>query len=1327
MKLLFNLVFNISFFFVSTTTFAQVFWTETFGSGCNQGTSANGYATPNGVWTISATGFNGALANVWYISATENGEGVGHCGSGCGNNPTLHIGSGFFDFGAAYVTDNSFGDPTTSTRAESPLIDCSGRTDICLSFEYIENGDGAIDNHILWYFDGTVWSILDDTPKTPISVCAPQSEWAAYNISLPSSADNNPNVRLGFEWLNNDDAIGTDPSVAIYNIRLTGVDNEVPSLNCATTVNVFLDNDCVSTIPDLTLPPQIVAWDNCTSIADLVINQDIPSGTPIAGHLTDVLVEVTVQDLSGNSNSCFIQVRALDSIQPILDCPTGNIPGYASGLCEFVIPDFTILLDPQDNCTSFNDMFLNQTPIAGTIITSNQLVVYTAQDEAGNVAQCQFTVEFLDTISPNITCPAPQTQNTAIASCDTLVLDYRSSIIWSDNCSVSSLDMTFTQIPSPLSTIGLGTNLITIIAEDASGNSMSCTFNVDVIDNVPPVIVDCVPDTVQFVNVACNSNLVNYTSLVVATDNCSASGNLVVNQSPAPGTLFSGAGSIVNVTLTVLDQAGNSAACNFEVELIDSIAPEPVCPLPATVSVNADCEYVMTDFTALAAATDNCTSLANFTYNQAPLVGTVLTTGIYVVEIAAIDESGNSGGCTFNLTVTDNTAPVISDCPSAQIISTNGDCEGVIPDLTALVVASDNCDLATELQISQTPVAGTIVTNSGSITITVSDLSGNNSQCLVSYTLEDTDAPVLVCPTEDIVTTNADCQYTVPDYGTVVSISDNCSPLGSITYSQTPAAGVIFIGAVLLEIEVEDQAGNTATCQIQILPDDQVDPVIVCPSDQLVNNGSSCDYEVDDFIPLANAGDNCPGFSVAQIPAVGTEIGTGEYVIILEITDGSGNSASCSFQLTVTEDENPEITCPTDIESCDPIVNYALPVVDDNCGVLGLSQIDGTGLTSGNAFPIGITIQTYEVTDLSGNTATCSFNIEVFPFPSQALILTSTTELCDTTSLILEAEAPMVGSGEWSVITGTGTLNNQFATSTGANNLVFGLNQFVWTVSTSACGFTADTLSVVVYQLPFPAVAQSDLILCNNDGINISANTPNVGQGLWYSVDPGVQFLNAESPNTLASNLQAGDNLLVWQISNGNCPVSTDTLVVFAYYPATILTNDTTICIENNQILLSGVPAPEGVSSFWYQITGLSNIEDVFASATLASSLIGGVNSYVYAYNHPVCGPSTDTVHISVQLCGEFDPLIPTVFTPNNDGKNDLFVIDNLHALYPNCLVKIVNRWGSLVFESEGYENPWDGTNMNNGELLPAGTYFYRVWLNDMENGELTGPISIVR
>ncbi|MDW8418602.1 MAG: hypothetical protein RML37_04220 [Chitinophagales bacterium] len=220
---------------IAITDSTAYVWFENFGTGCSTGTEANLFTTANGTWTVTNTGLNESLANVWYVSAEEQ-IGTGRCGEGCGgsNNRTLHLSSHplmLGDLGAAYFESSStscsfFGwCAITNKRVESPTINLTGYSNITISFDYIEFGEGSTDNATLWYFNGTTWSLLEDLPKTNCcgGVCngTLQGGFVRYHVALPPSANNNPNVRIGFNWTNNGNGTGTDPSFAVDNILLT--------------------------------------------------------------------------------------------------------------------------------------------------------------------------------------------------------------------------------------------------------------------------------------------------------------------------------------------------------------------------------------------------------------------------------------------------------------------------------------------------------------------------------------------------------------------------------------------------------------------------------------------------------------------------------------------------------------------------------------------------------------------------------------------------------------------------------------------------------------------------------------------------------------------------------------------------------------------------------------------------------------------------------------------------------------------------------------------------------------------------------------------------
>ena len=176
-----------------------VIWAEDFNNGCTDNCGADGYTSTNGTWTVVDMAAPGDVANEWFVSCAENGEPIGSCGAGCGNNATLHVGSvpcsicitcPSGDCGAAYNAGPSSitgEDPTTNKRVISPLINTVGKTNISLHFKYIELGNNALDDAMVEFSvdGGASWLGYTNTPKTPFT-CPGQVFWTSFSSILPS-------------------------------------------------------------------------------------------------------------------------------------------------------------------------------------------------------------------------------------------------------------------------------------------------------------------------------------------------------------------------------------------------------------------------------------------------------------------------------------------------------------------------------------------------------------------------------------------------------------------------------------------------------------------------------------------------------------------------------------------------------------------------------------------------------------------------------------------------------------------------------------------------------------------------------------------------------------------------------------------------------------------------------------------------------------------------------------------------------------------------------------------------------------------------------------
>ena len=144
------------------------------------------------------------------------------------------------------------------------------------------------------------------------------------------------------------------------------------------------------------------------------------------------------------------------------------------------------------------------------------------------------------------------------------------------------------------------------------------------------------------------------------------------------------------------------------------------------------------------------------------------------------------------------------------------------------------------------------------------------------------------------------------------------------------------------------------------------------------------------------------------------------------------------------------------------------------------------------------------------------------------------------------------------------------------------------------------------------------------------------------------------------------------------------------------------------------VNATNGISFLWTPAIGLSS------PTVLMPKLIANTDQ-TYVLTATGDGNCTATDNLFVKILRPVK--VPNAFSPNGDGINDTWIIENL-VDYPGAKVEVYNRYGQIIYNSAGYSIPWDGT--VKGKPLPVATYYYIIKL---ENGfdPLTGSITIIR
>ncbi|SHG44839.1 Por secretion system C-terminal sorting domain-containing protein [Flavobacterium fluvii] len=183
------------------------------------------------------------------------------------------------------------------------------------------------------------------------------------------------------------------------------------------------------------------------------------------------------------------------------------------------------------------------------------------------------------------------------------------------------------------------------------------------------------------------------------------------------------------------------------------------------------------------------------------------------------------------------------------------------------------------------------------------------------------------------------------------------------------------LGSYVITAKATDASGLVGDAvPVTITVKDLTPPVIDCPENiQVTNDQNQCGANVS-F--AATATDNLSDASITYSPETGSLFPIGSTIVTATATDAAGNTSTCSFYVTVTDNTAPTIVCPGNIvlTACQATAEWPFPVTNDNCPDVILTQTDGPA--SGSTFANGTTTTiSYEVKDAGGNISNCSFTV----------------------------------------------------------------------------------------------------------------------------------------------------------------------------------------------------------------------------------------------------------------------------------------------------------------------------------------------------------------
>ena len=360
-----------------------------------------------------------------------------------------------------------------------------------------------------------------------------------------------------------------------------------------------------------------------------------------------------------------------------------------------------------------------------------------------------------------------------------------------------------------------------------------------------------------------------------------------------------------------------------------------------------------------------------------------------------------------------------------------------------------------------------------------------------TVTFIDNTKPVVACPANQVDNLDGNCQWLVPDYRSLATITDNCVALADLTITQSPASGTLVSashGSIqAVTITANDGYGNSESCSFNVTLSDNEPPVALCQNYTLVLNSSG-----NGTLTTANIDngsfDNCGTTNLSLSKTNFTCADVGVNTVTLTVNDGNGNSSTCTATVTVQDNTNPTAVCQNYTLVLDATGNGTLTTADinngssDACGIATLSL----SKTSFTCADVGVNTVTLTVTDNNSRVSTCNATVtvqEILPTPAT---VSGDELICRDASVALTGNNPSVGTGAWSW-TGPRTVTYETGSSS-TNNIevsfsASGIYTGTWTI-TNVCGTQTSADVEVSVNAPSTIVMADAIGTCESNSIN---------------------------------------------------------------------------------------------------------------------------------------------------------------------------------------------------------------------------------------------------
>lgn len=404
------------------------------------------------------------------------------------------------------------------------------------------------------------------------------------------------------------------------------------------------------------------------------------------------------------------------------------------------------------------------------------------------------------------------------------------------------------------------------------------------------------------------------------------------------------------------------------------------------------------------------------------------------------------------------------------------------------------------------------------------------------------------------------------------------------------------------------------------------------------------------------------------------------------------------------------------IEPCENMSNGSIAVTPESSPIYTY-QWDAAAGSQTDSTAINLSEGTYSVTITDGNGCVKDTTFILISAPNPVIDSYTNQEECES-YLLLE-------------ITGTTLSGNEsYYTESGGTGMPLIQGDAITSTQTiyiyDIIGYCFDEASfdVIIHELP-------EVLSFTGEGEYCEGELP---QNIIVEVSGTSDFtLDYTIDGTQTSIVSSGQNInlgntpgvyMINGIQDEFCENTSDlsqSIIVHSLPSAPATSGDQSFCANETILLIEAQGEPGSFT--WYADEGLTQVIGIEDQYTPENN--EGITSYYVTATENNCEGAAQQVVIEIKVC---DVVIPTAYTPDGDGINDVWNIVNIDEVYPNNLVTVFNRLGTKIYESQKgkyHEMPWNG--FYNTTELPVASYYYIIEFNDDNDKNETGFVSIVK